>query len=163
MHTEFPALPMRLAAAFLAACSAAVLVPLPAQAQAQRVDVCALVACSASGQQAAVFAEPARTRPVLPPSILPSSVLPPSVLPPSVLSSSVLPSSVLPPSGAPDQSVPVVAAAPVRDPWARHFQGREADDDVCLLNFGLNGQLARKSTLDTHVLGRTQAWRGTAR
>lgn len=153
MHTEFPALPMRLAAAFLAACSAAVLVPLPAQAQAQRVDVCALVACSASGQQAAVFAEPARTRPVLPPSTLPSSVPPPSVLP----------SSTLPPSGAPDQSTPVVAAAPVRDPWARHFQGREADDDVCLLNFGLNGQLARKSTLDTHVLGRTQAWRGTAR
>jgi len=153
MHTEFPALPMRLAAAFLAACSAAVLVPLPARAQARRVDVCALVACSASGQQAAAFAEPARTRPVLPPSTLPSSVPPPSVLP----------SSTLPPSGAPDQSVPVVAAAPVRDPWARHFQGREADDDVCLLNFGLNGQLARKSTLDTHVLGRTQAWRGTAR
>lgn len=143
MHTEFPALPMRLAAAFLAACSAAVLAPLPAQAQAQRVDVCALVACSASGQRAAAFAEPARTRPVLPPSVLPSSALPPS--------------------GAPDQSTPVVAAAPVRDPWARHFQGREADDDVCLLNFGLNGQLARKGTLDTHVLGRTQAWRGTAR
>jgi len=151
MHTEFPALPMRLAAAFLAACSAAVLVPLPAQAQ--RVDVCALVACSASGQRAAAFAEPARTRPVLPPSILSSSVQ----------SSSVLPPSALPPSGAPDQSAPVVAAAPVRDPWARHFQGREADDDVCLLNFGLNGQLARKGMLDTHVLGRTQAWRGPQR
>ena len=47
-----------------------------------------------------------------------------------------------------------------RDPWARRFQGREtADDDVCLLNFGIGGQLARKGTIDSHVLGRTQTWR----
>ena len=47
-----------------------------------------------------------------------------------------------------------------RDPWARRFQGRETeDDDVCLLNFGIGGQLARKGTIDSHVLGRTQTWR----
>ena len=47
-----------------------------------------------------------------------------------------------------------------RDPWARRFQGRETDDeDVCLLNFGIGGQLARKGTVDSHVLGRTQTWR----
>jgi hypothetical protein len=51
-----------------------------------------------------------------------------------------------------------------RDPWARRFQGREnEDDDVCLLNFGIGGQLARKGSIDSHVLGRTQAWRVPAR
>lgn len=51
-----------------------------------------------------------------------------------------------------------------RDPWARRFQGREnEDDDVCLLNFGIGGQLARKGSIDSHVLGRTRAWRGPAR
>jgi hypothetical protein len=50
-----------------------------------------------------------------------------------------------------------------RDPWARRFQGRETDDeDVCLLNFGIGGQLARKGTVDSHVLGRTQTWRTAA-
>ncbi len=51
-----------------------------------------------------------------------------------------------------------------RDPWARRFQGREnEDEDVCLLNFGIGGQLARKGSIDSHVLGRTQAWRVPAR
>jgi hypothetical protein len=51
-----------------------------------------------------------------------------------------------------------------RDPWARRFQGRETEDeDVCLLNFGIGGQLARKGTIDSHVLGRTQTWRTAAR
>ena len=51
-----------------------------------------------------------------------------------------------------------------RDPWARRFQGREnEDEDVCLLNFGIGGQLARKGSIDSHVLGRTQAWRAPAR
>ena len=51
-----------------------------------------------------------------------------------------------------------------RDPWARRFQGREnEDDDVCLLNFGIGGQLARKGSIDSHLLGRTQAWRAPAR
>ena len=51
-----------------------------------------------------------------------------------------------------------------RDPWARRFQGREnEDEDVCLLNFGVGGQLARKGSIDSHVLGRTQAWRVPAR
>ena len=56
------------------------------------------------------------------------------------------------------------AQGPVtRDPWARRFQGRETEDeDVCLLNFGIGGQLARKGTIDSHVLGRTQAWRTAA-
>lgn len=135
MHTDFLAFSRRLAAALLAAA----LAPLPALAQAQRVDVCALVACSASGQRAATFAEPARVRPAAP---------------------QVVSRSAVPPSAAPDHSAP---AAPARDPWARRFLGREADDNVCLLNFGLDGQLARKGTLDTHVLGRTQAWRGPQR
>nr|WP_143029009.1 hypothetical protein [Massilia sp. PDC64] len=51
-----------------------------------------------------------------------------------------------------------------RDPWARRFQGRDnEDEDVCLLNFGIGGQLARKGSIDSHVLGRTQAWRAPAR
>jgi hypothetical protein len=51
-----------------------------------------------------------------------------------------------------------------RDPWARRFQGREnEDEDVCLLNFGIGGQLARKGSIDSHVLGRTQEWRAPAR
>lgn len=51
-----------------------------------------------------------------------------------------------------------------RDPWARRFQGREnEDEDVCLLNFGIGGQLARNGSIDSHVLGRTQAWRAPAR
>ena len=129
MHTDFTTLPLRLAAAFLAAVFVA------APAQAQRVEVCALVACNASGQRAAAFAQPER-------------------------SSSATPSSAVRPPTAPDRSAP---AAPPRDPWARRFQGRDADDDVCLLNVGLNGQLARKGTFDTHVLGRTQAWRGPQR
>jgi hypothetical protein len=50
-----------------------------------------------------------------------------------------------------------------RDPWARRFQGRDnEDEDVCLLNFGIGGQLARKGSIDSHVLGRTQAWRAPA-
>ena len=53
---------------------------------------------------------------------------------------------------------------PARDPWARRYQGRENDDeDVCLLNFGIGGQLARKGSIDSHVLGRTQTWRAPAR
>ena len=51
-----------------------------------------------------------------------------------------------------------------RDPWARRFQGRETEEeDACLLNFGIGGQLARKGTVDSHVLGRTQTWRTAAR
>jgi hypothetical protein len=51
-----------------------------------------------------------------------------------------------------------------RDPWARRYQGREnEDEDVCLLNFGIGGQLARKGSIDSHVLGRTQEWRAPAR
>jgi hypothetical protein len=103
---------------------AVILVPLPAWAQ--RVDVCALVSCSASGQRAAVIADPAPTRP-----------------------------SAVPRRPAQD--------AVTRDPWARRFQGRETEDeDVCLLNFGIGGQLARKGTIDSHVLGRTQTWRTAA-
>jgi hypothetical protein len=104
--------------------AAASLAPLPARAQ--RVDVCALVACSASGQRAAIIAEP---------------VAQPRPRPPA-------------PS---DRSAQEQA---VRDPWARRFQGRETeDDDVCLLNVGIGGQLARKGSVDSHVLGRKQAWR----
>jgi hypothetical protein len=103
--------------------AAASLAPLPARAQ--RVDVCALVACSASGQRAAVIAEPVaqpRPRPAAP-------------------------------SDRPAQEQ-------ARDPWARRFQGRETeDDDVCLLNVGIDGQLARKGNINSHVLGRKQAWR----
>jgi hypothetical protein len=52
--------------------------------------------------------------------------------------------------------------AVIRDPWARRFQGRETEDeDVCLLNVGIGGQLARKGAMASHVLGRTQTW-GTA-
>ncbi len=55
-------------------------------------------------------------------------------------------------------------AETTRDPWARRFQGRDnEDEDVCLLNFGIGGQLARKGSIDSHVLGRTQAWRAPAR
>lgn len=51
-----------------------------------------------------------------------------------------------------------------RDPWARRFQGREnEDEDVCLLNVGIGGQLARKGSIDSHVLGRTHIWRAPAR
>jgi hypothetical protein len=104
--------------------AAAILAPLPARAQ--RVDVCALVSCSASGQRATVIAEP---------------VAQPRPRPPATS----------------DQPV---QAEPTRDPWARRFQGRETeDDDVCLLNFGIDGQLARKGSVDSHVLGRKQAWR----
>ena len=120
------------------------LAPRPAQAQAgtQRVNVCAQVACSASGLHATAFAEPARARARARPATLPSAVLPFAV----------------PPSAAADRSAPAVAT---RDPWARRFQGRATDDDdACLLNIGLNGELARGGTLATHVLGRTQAWRG---
>jgi len=104
--------------------AAASLAPLPARAQ--RVDVCALVACSASGQRAAVIAEPVaqpRSRPATTSDRSPQ-------------------------------------AEPTRDPWARRFQGRETDDDdVCLLNFGIGGQLARKGGIDAHALGRKQVWR----
>jgi hypothetical protein len=110
--------------------AAALLAPLPAAAQ--RVDVCALVSCSASGQRAAVFDEPVHTRPA--------------------------------------GRTPAAAARrpaqedTTRDPWARRFQGREnEDEDVCLLNFGIGGQLARKGSIDSHVLGRTQVWRAPAR
>ena len=104
--------------------AAASLAPLPARAQ--RVDVCALVACSASGQRAAVIAEPVQARPR--PSITP-----------------------------PDRPAQEPAT---RDPWARRFQGRETeDDDVCLLNVGIGGQLAGKGAVDSHVLGRKQVWR----
>jgi hypothetical protein len=104
--------------------AAASLAPLPAHAQ--RVDVCALVSCSASGQRAAVIVEPmAQPRP----------------RPPATLN-------------RPAQ------ADTTRDPWARRFQGRETDDDdVCLLNVGIGGQLAGKGGVDSHVLGRRQVWR----
>jgi hypothetical protein len=104
--------------------AAASLAPLPARAQ--RVDVCALVSCSASGQRAAVIAEP-----VAQPRPRPATT-----------------------SDRPPQ------AEPARDPWARRFQGRATeDDDVCLLNFGIGGQLARKGSVDSRVLGRRQVWR----
>jgi hypothetical protein len=108
---------------------AAVALLVPLSASAQRVDVCALVSCSASGQRAAVFDEPAR----------------------------------------PAARTTTAARRPVqdettRDPWARRYQGREnEDEDVCLLNFGIGGQLARKGSIDSHVLGRTQALRAPAR
>lgn len=103
--------------------AAAGLAPLPARAQ--RVDVCALVSCSASGQRAVLIAEPAPARPR--------------------------------PAAPPAQPV---QADTTRDPWARRFQGREAeDDDVCLLNVGIGGQLGRKGSVDSHVLGRRQVWR----
>jgi hypothetical protein len=103
--------------------------PLPAWAQ--RAGVCALVACSASGQRAAILDEPVAARPAAPASA--------------------------PPRRSAQEAAP-------RDPWARRFQGRETeDDDVCLLNFGIGGQLARKGTIDSHVLGRTQTWRAPAR
>ena len=154
MHTEFPhalhllvaaaslptSLPAPLQAALGAALSATLLAPLPAQAQ--RVDVCTLVVCNASGQRAAAFTAPDPTpgRPAARPSAA---------------------ASFTPPSTAPDRPMP---AAPIRDPWAYRFQGRATEgEDACLLNFGLDGQLARKGTLDTHVLGRTQTWRGPAR
>jgi hypothetical protein len=105
------------------------LAPLPALAQ--RVDVCALVACSASGRRPADFTEPAHARPTAQTSTAARRELPSDT---------------------------------TRDPWARRFQGREnEDEDVCLLNFGIGGQLARKGTIDSHVLGRTQTWRGPAR
>jgi hypothetical protein len=103
----------------------------PLSASAQRVNVCALVSCSAGGQHAAVLDEPAPPRPAA--------------------------------------RTTAVARRPAqedttRDPWARRFQGREnEDEDVCLLNFGIGGQLARKGSIDSHVLGRTQAWRAPAR
>ncbi|MCS0583043.1 hypothetical protein NX784_15750 [Massilia pinisoli] len=104
--------------------AAASLAPLPVHAQ--RVDVCALVSCSASGQRAAVIAE---------------QVPQPRPRPPATS----------------DRPAP---AEPTRDPWARRFQGRETeDDDVCLLNVGIGGQLARKGGVDSHVLGRKQVWR----
>jgi len=108
--------------------AAASLAPLPARAQ--RVDVCALVACSASGQRAAVIAEP-----VAQPRPRPATT-----------------------SDGPTQHE--TQQQPTRDPWARRFQGRETeDDDVCLLNVGIGGQLARKGSVDSHVLGRSQVWR----
>lgn len=109
--------------------AAITLAPLPAAAQ--RVDVCALVACSASGQRPADFDAPPRPRPAVQTS------------------------------AAARRDTP---ADTTRDPWARRFQGREnEDEDVCLLNFGIGGQLARKGTIDSHVLGRTQVWRAPAR
>ena len=108
---------------------ATLLAPLPASAQ--RVDVCALVSCSASGQRAAVFDEPAQTRPAVPTATVTRR--------------------------------PTQDETP-RDPWARRYQGREnEDEDVCLLNVGIGGQLARKGSIDSHVLGRTQIWRAPAR
>jgi hypothetical protein len=108
--------------------AAASLAPLPARAQ--RVDVCALVACSASGQRAAVIAEP-----VAQPRPRPATT-----------------------SDRPTQQE--TQQQRTRDPWARRFQGRETDDDdVCLLNFGIDGQLARKGSVDAHALGRKQVWR----
>jgi len=113
--------------------AAALLAPL--SASAQHVDVCTLVSCSASGQHAAVLDEPPSTRP----------------------------------STRPAARTPTVTRRPAqdettRDPWARRFQGREnEDEDVCLLNFGIGGQLARKGSIDSHVLGRTQEWRAPAR
>jgi hypothetical protein len=105
--------------------AAASLAPLPARAQ--RVDVCALVSCSASGQRAPVIAEPAPARPR--------------------------------PAATADRPAQEHEPA-TRDPWARRFQGRETDDDdVCLLNFGIGGQLASKGGIDAHALGRKQVWR----
>lgn len=135
-------LPRLFPVAVLVALSAALVAPLPAQAQ--RLDVCALVACSASGVRSAALTEQARARPATRPSATPSS---------PVLAST-----------APDRATPAAPAAPARDPWARRVQGRDTEDgDACLLNFGLDTQLARKGTLETHVLGRTQAWRGPGR
>ena len=109
--------------------AAALLAPLPASAQ--RVDVCALVSCSAGGQRPAVLDEPAQPQPG---------------------------ARTTTATRRPTQD------APPRDPWARRYQGREnEDEDVCLLNFGIGGQLARKGSIDSHVLGRTQAWRAPAR
>jgi hypothetical protein len=114
---------------FLPLAAAALLVPLPASAQ--RVDVCALVSCSASGQRAAVLDEPAPSRPAAR-------------------------TAGVTRRPAQDETT--------RDPWARRYQGRDnEDEDVCLLNFGIGGQLARKGSIDSHVLGRTQAWRAPAR
>lgn len=108
---------------------ATLLAPLPAAAQ--RVDVCALVSCSASGQRAVVLDDSTPARPAAR-------------------------------SSAPARREEPEAAT--RDPWARRFQGRETeDDDVCLLNFGIGGQLARKGELTSHALGRTQIWRAAAR
>ena len=108
--------------------AAASLAPLPARAQ--RVDVCALVSCSASGQRAAVIAEP---------------VAQPWPRPPATLD-------------RPAQQETQQQAT--RDPWARRFQGRETeDDDACLLNVGIGGQLAGKGAVDSHVLGRKRVWR----
>ena len=99
----------------------------PQPARAQRVDVCALVSCSASGQRAAAFADPVQARPA---------------------------------AQAPATSRRPAREETPRDPWARRFQGRETEDeDVCLLNVGIGGQLARNGTLASHVLGRTQTWR----
>jgi len=113
---------------FLPLAFAAILAPLPARAQ--RVDVCALVSCSASGQRAAAFDEPVPAQPAARASAQPRR--------------------------------PTQEATP-RDPWAHRFQGRETeDDDACLLNVGIGGQLARKGTIASHVLGRTQAWRAPA-
>ena len=107
--------------------AAASLAPLPARAQ--RVDVCALVSCSASGKHAAVIAEP---------------VAQPRPRPPAI----------------PDRPMQQeTQQQPTRDPWARRFQGRETeDDDVCLLNVGIGAQLARKGSVDSHMLGRRQVW-----
>jgi hypothetical protein len=102
----------------------------PPHAAAQRVDVCALVSCSAGGQRAAVLDDPTPARPAAR-------------------------------SSAPASRAEPEAAA--RDPWARRFQGRETEDDVCLLNFGIGGQLARKGELTSHALGRTRTWRAAAR
>jgi hypothetical protein len=110
---------------------AAIALLAPLSASAQRVDVCALVSCSASGQRAVVLDEPAQTRPAAP--------------------------------TAPVARQPTHDDT-TRDPWARRYQGREnEDEDVCLLNFGIGGQLARKGSIDSHVLGRTQEWRAPAR
>lgn len=114
---------------FFPLAAAALLAPLPASAQ--RVDVCALVSCSASGQRAAVLDEPA----------------------PTPHAARATTATRRP---AQDETS--------RDPWARRYQGREnEDEDVCLLNVGIGGQLARKGSIDSHVLGRTQAWRVPAR
>jgi hypothetical protein len=114
---------------FLALAAAMTLAALPARAQ--RVDVCALVSCSASGQRAAILDDPVPARPAAQASAAARR--------------------------------PAQEALP-RDPWARRFQGRETEDeDVCLLNVGIGGQLARKGTIDSHVLGRTQTWPAPAR